>query len=91
MSSFEEPHGFGQWLGAHCRTRQREVPRAGTVRRRMLARVFAILMLEGLDAEDFRRASQEVPQASPEATLAWLWGDHATEFGDVPVSEADGS
>lgn len=74
---FEEPEQFAQWLGHHCRLAKVEVPRAGTARRRLLARVFAGLSETGHDVPVLVRGLEA---GEPEKALAAAWGFMVAEF-----------
>lgn len=73
---FDEPNEFAEWLGRHCRLSGAAVPRAGTARRLLLARVFAALTEAGLDVPVASRGL-EARRVWPEAALAAVWGDVA--------------
>jgi rubredoxin len=72
MNRVEEPEDFAQWLGRHCSIAKVEVPRAGTPRRRLLARVFAALEETGHDVPVLVRGL-EVGEPERALTLAWAW------------------
>jgi hypothetical protein len=83
MSSFDEPVGFAEWVGRHCRIGEHGVPRAGSKRRRMLAGVFAVLTVEGVPVAVMARGLED---RLPETALAWVWGDQAAR--DDPTMRA---
>ncbi|WCB94458.1 hypothetical protein DSM104299_03195 [Baekduia alba] len=84
---FEEPEDFAQWLGRHCRLAKVEVPRAGTPRRRLLARVFAALAETGHDVAVLVRGLEA---GEPERALASAWGFLVAEFQEEQRREEDG-
>lgn len=93
MAEFEEPDGFAQWLGRHCRLAKVEVPRAGSPRRRLLARVFAALEETGHDVGVLARGLEV---GMPERALACVWGwiaaelEHGEDAGRPPSAEDAG-
>jgi hypothetical protein len=76
VASLEEPLGFAAWVGRHCRLARVEVPRAGTARRLLLARVFAGLTEAGVSVSARARGFENGP---PEKALAAVWGDWLAE------------
>lgn len=66
-----ESETFAQWLGRHCLAAGVQVPRAGTPRRRLLARVYAAFEEAGYTIAVEARGLE---RGEPERAIAAVWG-----------------
>jgi hypothetical protein len=102
LSPDQEPIGFSEWLTYHAEKSGGSVPRAGTTYRSDLARVFASLLGEGYELEDFRLATDGVlgtdymvtgqhtkPSNVLRKTKFEEWVDRGREARSRPMSEAE--
>lgn len=73
----DEPIGFAEWLGYHSEKVDRTVPRAATDTRTALCSMFAGLMGQGYELEDFKLATDGI------AASEWHMANGATKFATV--------